>query len=434
MRKVFVTGVQPEPEGPIFGRVIDPVDIQKLQDYAHGHTEQITRDLLVAGAPGAQVAGFAAAVDGGLNVEVATGAVVDELGISYEGPDDATVVTMQAAHVALPRVDLIIATLAPETQALLEFKPFKQLRTQLELEAGGDPYVPTQYEVPTELHTRATISVKTGVPNAVPVAPALGANEVALWQVEVAAGQSVLAGGDLNDVRVLMRSLYQALVDIDALEATIATLVSQAALTESVQDIVGAFFSSPDSSLVVTYNDAGNVETVTLLPAYKTLLDGATASATGSTLAKRDASGDISFRNVTLTGKVPSYNALATAGQGLAPIVAVVLGDTITGSSSGTVLATPPDGIYQVDLGIFTRVAGSAGTAQLSVTYRNGAAGGFTKTETLAAINLAVAGDQQKTSFVAQIVQTGDITFSAPFSGGAGAPNVFYWITVRRIY
>ncbi len=281
-RKVYVASVQPDPEGPVFGRVIDPNDIQNLQDYAHGHIDQIVKDLLVAGAPGAQVAGFAAAVAGGLNVAVGAGSVVDAAGLSYEG--EATEVTMQAAHVAQPRIDLIYATLAVDAAAGAEFKPFRRLRTQAELEAGTDPYVPTQYNQPTELRTTATIGVKTGVAAAVPAAPVAGAGEVALWQVHVAAGQAVLVNGDLTSVRVLMESLYQ-----------LSQRVSLAGLAEIVQDIVGVALAA-STSIVPTYDDAGNVISLALHATYKSLLDNATANNTVSTLVKRDSSGDSRFR------------------------------------------------------------------------------------------------------------------------------------------
>ena len=210
MKKVLVTALQPDPDGPVFGRVMDPEGFALAQDYSHDHTERIVKDLLVAGAANAQVAGFGAAVAGGLTVGVATGDVVDQNGVLYETESgDDSEVTMAAAHAGLPRIDLIVATLQIDVQTNEEFVPVRRLRTQAELEANLAPYPPTQENVATQLHTRAVISVKNGVPNAVPVAPVAGAGEVALWQVHVAAAQAVLAGGDLTDVRPLMKSLYE---------------------------------------------------------------------------------------------------------------------------------------------------------------------------------------------------------------------------------
>jgi hypothetical protein len=323
-KKVFVTSVQPDPDGPVFGRVMDPVAIQRLQDYAHGHINQVVRDLLMAGAPAAEIAGLAATVAGGLSVSIATGSVVDALGVSYETPDDASVVTMAAAHVSLPRIDLIYATLEVDANAETELVSFRQLRTQAELEADTDPYVPTQFSQPTELHTRATIGVKTGVANASPAAPAVGAGEVALWRVHVAAGQTVLSGGDLTSVRVLLKSLYAVIQDVLALQGQMA------GLTESVQDIVGAFLASGDGSLTLAYNDVANTYSLVLAAGYKALLDGATAANTTTTLVKRDGNGSFAAGPLKLApvsapvggGSQPGVAAVGDVGTGVETVVA----------------------------------------------------------------------------------------------------------------
>src|ERR1051325_377456 len=150
-KQVYVTTIQPDPEGPVFGRVMQSIDFRKSQRFSHEHTEQVVRDLLVAGAADAQVAGFAAAVAGTLHVSVARGSVVDPNGISYDSEsDDATVVALNAAHVTLPRIDLIYATLEADAQTNTEFRPFRRLRTSPEEEAGLQPYPPAQENVPTE--------------------------------------------------------------------------------------------------------------------------------------------------------------------------------------------------------------------------------------------------------------------------------------------
>lgn len=213
MKKTFVASIQPEPDGPIFGRVDDPVQLQNAQDYAHDHIIRVTKDLLVKGAAAPQVAGFAATLTGNLDLSIAAGNAIDPNGIHYQ-LDSAAALTLDAADVANPRIDLIYATLAEDAQALSENVLFRQLRTQEELEAGADPYVPTQYNQPTELHSTATIAVRKGTPAGAPVAPAAGAGEVALWQVHVAAGQTVLSGGDLTDVRPMLISLYETVADV----------------------------------------------------------------------------------------------------------------------------------------------------------------------------------------------------------------------------
>jgi hypothetical protein len=220
-RKIYIIASQPDPEGPAFGPVMDPNDFMKSQDYGHDHVTQVVKDFLVANAPGAQVAGFGAALTSGLGVSIAKGTAVSPSGVCYDTDqedDSSSVVTMAAAHVSLPRIDLVIATLAIDTPVGSEFKPHRRLRTQPELEANVAPYPPNQIEVPTELHTRAVISVKTGTPNASPAAPVADAGEVALWEIHVAASQVTLGGGDLTDVRPRIRSLYQLAADVEGAE------------------------------------------------------------------------------------------------------------------------------------------------------------------------------------------------------------------------
>lgn len=323
-KKVYVVGVQPEPGSPVFGRVDDPVQIQKAQDYAHDHTNRITKDFLVAGANAPQVSGFLATLTGGLKVSIAAGNAIDTNGVHYQ-LDDPFEVTLNAADPAHARIDLIYATLEEDVEANSELTLFRQLRTLEQLEAGTDPFVPTQFNQPTELHSRSSIAVHTGVPGVSPAAPAAGAGEVPLWQVHVGAGAVALAGGDLTSVRALMTSLYQALVRLIALEAIITdglgagltefvqdvvgalitspdgtvtinyndasnlfTLsINNAALTEKIQDVFGAALSSPDSSITATYNDAGNIETIVLAAGYKAMLDSATSAAAVGTLVRR---------------------------------------------------------------------------------------------------------------------------------------------------
>ena len=106
MKKVFIASVQPRLGWSVFGRNLNPLDFMKSQDFDHHHVEQITKDLLVAGAGSAQVAGFAATLTAGPGVSIAKGDVVDQNGVCYEtdqADDGPSVVAMAAAHVSLPR-------------------------------------------------------------------------------------------------------------------------------------------------------------------------------------------------------------------------------------------------------------------------------------------------------------------------------------------
>ena len=576
MKKSYIVAMQPDPAGPFFGRGMNPVEFMNAQNYGHDHTQRVTKDLLVAGAAGPQVAGFAATPTSGLSVSIAKGDVVDQNGVLYETDQEgegSSLVTMAAAHVSLPRIDLVIATIAIDTPVGAQFESFRRLRTDAELEAHLDPYPPEEFNVPTELHTRAVISVIPGIPNASPVAPAPGDGQVGLWRVQVASGQITLGGGDLTDVRPLMKSLWQVTQDIststlnirkdgsvaftgdqsmggqkltnlaapvnpgDAVplltlqaqlsglswkaNAHAATTGALPANTRSGNVLTananGAFPSQDGVALVLNdrllvkneaagANDglyylsnagsggtpwtltrtldadtwgelvsavvgveAGTTQAGTIwncvsaaggtlgttavtwnqfspdIPLATSLVDGkmphgdkakldaAAAAATPNALAQRDAGGDIAYRNLILAGKILTYNNLATAGQGVASIVAFTLGDLITVSTNGVVLAAPADGIYQLDLGIFTRDVGTAGTAVFSVSYRDGATNGPVRVETLPAIGLNVVGDRQYKSLVGQITPNRDLTFDVTFTGATGAPRVYYWIVLRRL-
>lgn len=231
--KVSVYSVQPEEDGPIFARAIDPLDTTALQTFAHSHTEQIVRDLLMASAPGALVAGFGATATGTLHVTLAHGTVVGVNGLSYDSGDDPFVVNLNPAHATQPRIDLIYATLEADAETDSSLVDTRRLRTTEELEAVPPVTYPTvEIDLPTRLLTRATIAVHTGTPNASPTAPAVGGGEVALWQVHVAATQTVLAGGDLTSVRALMTSLYtmatyKPLLDAATRNDTVSTLVKR---------------------------------------------------------------------------------------------------------------------------------------------------------------------------------------------------------------
>ena len=171
MKKVNVVGLQPDPEGPQFGRVFKSSEWMKSQEFEHDHIKRVVKNMLVAGAGAAQVAGFAATLPGALGVEIAVGDVVDANGNCYE-MDEVATVTLGAADPAQPRIDLIYAMLSIDAPAESRYVPFKRLLSSAEVEAGIS-YPPEQFFVATELHTVATINVRAGTPSGAPVAPAL---------------------------------------------------------------------------------------------------------------------------------------------------------------------------------------------------------------------------------------------------------------------
>lgn len=248
-----------EDGGIQYGRVFRSSDVLKIQDYSHEHIEELVRDLLLAGAPSARVAGFGYALAGGLELTISPGHAIDTLGRSfdtYPEDEDASAV-MPAANVANPRIDLVVAVLAADVDGDNELLPHRRLLTQLEYENDVPEYDPQNINVPTTRKNTATIVVKQGVAQAVPVAPAAGVNEVALYQVRVEAGAVVLTADKVTDVRPLARSLYNAWAAIDVINASPAL----ANLNEAIDDRVNGLFVD-STYFTKVYDDLGNLFTL----------------------------------------------------------------------------------------------------------------------------------------------------------------------------
>lgn len=241
-----------------FGKLPLAEEMMDMQRFAHRHVELVTRDALTGGSAGALVAGFDYQLPGGLQFSVGAGQALSTAGLSHETlPEgDATVLALGAAHVALPRVDLVYARLDADAPTDVQLRPFRRLRTQAELEAGVDPYPPSQYNLPTKEDTQAVVLVRQGVPDAAPAAPPAAAGEVALYHVRVNAGAVALNAGNVTDVRVKLRSLYQ-------LGADVAALVGGNTLHETIDDRVNALLAvTPNSGLSKVYDDAANTLTL----------------------------------------------------------------------------------------------------------------------------------------------------------------------------
>lgn len=427
-----------------------PVDFALAQVYTHDHVQQATRDFLMKNSASSLVEGFDYTLAGQLKLSIAAGRAYDAAGVFYETVTDPagqpTVVTLDAADPAQPRIDLVYAVLEAEVQALPLTRMFRRVASEAELTANGgrNPYLPQPIERFSEEHARARILVRKGVAAAVPVAPAANAGEVPLFQVRVNAGAAVLVAGNVTDVRNRTRSLATALALIDALNAN--PIITD--FTEKVQDALSAFF--PDAApFDWTVDDAGNrvaLDIATATAGQKGLMSAAdysklaasTSAATVSALAQRDANGDIAFRDVTLrnavlSNKVTTYNGVATALMGIAPILA---GNdaAVQASTSGTIYTAPPDGLYQLDLGILTKVVGTGGTAVLAVAYKDGSPAPSNRSQTLPAISLTT-NDRQLLSVVIHMIPTANLTFTLTITGAAGppTPEVFYWYVLRRL-
>lgn len=220
MRKIKFQVIQPDVGGPTFGQVLKAADHNNAQTYAHEHIEAIVRDWINGGCQSTLVAGFDLSLLAGLQVRLlAPGHIITPDGDSYEligdGPCDFTLADADETH---PRIDLIVGLKEANVDAVEEFRPFVRLRTLEELEAGVAPYPPAQFEQPTETHTRITLSVKEGVAAADPVAPALAANEIALYSITVKAAATALETDDVSDLRNRIDSLCQLFDRLKQLE------------------------------------------------------------------------------------------------------------------------------------------------------------------------------------------------------------------------
>lgn len=216
-RKVSFNSQQPDPQGPTFGKVARPLDLQHLQNYMVAVVQSAIKDLLTAGGSGPVVTGLAATLTGNLGLSIATGRVFDLNGVIYDA-EAATPLALQAASPAQPRIDVIYATLEVDAPAVEEYAPYRRLPTDAE-RLAGTIFPNTQVLAPQEFWTRAVLAVHTGTPAANPQVPAVNAGEVALWRVHVAANQTVLQQGDLTDVRVLATSLGATVADLATLTA-----------------------------------------------------------------------------------------------------------------------------------------------------------------------------------------------------------------------
>lgn len=212
------------------GRYMMPPDFMKSQSFAHAHVEQMVGDMLLAGTPSPRVAGMNLTRTGGLGISVAAGRVYDPAtGKSHEA-EAATALVLAAAHAALARVDSVYAKLETDAAARIKFLPHVQLRTDDEKARNVPRFTEGDLEAATELHTRAVVQVRAGVPDAAPVAPALQAGEVELFRVQVPAGAVALAAGNVTDMRGTMPSLYQLANNVggvldEIIEAKVASLL-----------------------------------------------------------------------------------------------------------------------------------------------------------------------------------------------------------------
>jgi hypothetical protein len=299
----------------VYGLRGDPTDFSLSQQYTHEHVKAVASVFLSAGMAAVEVSGFDYTLAGGLSLSIAAGQAFDAAANYYETISDPegqpTVVTLDAADATNPRIDVIYALLEQGVEAEPLPRTFRRLLTPTEIAAGTPEYNPTNITVFAELQTRATVRVLKGTPSPAPVAPVVGANEVALFQVRVNANAATLVAGNVTDVRNAARSLAQAWAQIDANTAALG-----GGMFESIQDMIATFLGvTPNTGLSITYNDAANTLTLAGVAAsgaamgmmsaadYNTL-HAATPSATANAISQRDSNGDVSARDYKPTRQI----------------------------------------------------------------------------------------------------------------------------------
>lgn len=210
MRETIIDQIQPDEDGPVYGRVSNPADITKLQTFLHAHAEILARDFIIGSCAIVAVAGFELVFLGGMQVRVlAPGHILTADGKSYELIGAAYVdLTFSAADPDNPRIDTIIATIE-EVDTALELRPFVRLRTQDEYEDGVAAYTPQQFNEPTERHWRAVVSRKAGTPGEAPEPPTLLSNEIPLFSVPVQKGATAILEGDIKNLRRKISSICE---------------------------------------------------------------------------------------------------------------------------------------------------------------------------------------------------------------------------------
>ncbi len=206
-----------EQNGIKYGQTSSPNDLTKAQEYAHAHAEQITQDFLMLG--DAETSGCNLSMGTLMTVNLTSGRVYRG-GLQYEAQNQT--LTHSPAHIEFGRIDVIVAVLTANSPANTEFLAFQRLRTEQELNGNVAAYPPTQFQRATEQNN---IAIKPGTPSASPQAPALAANEVALYQVIVPANASSLLVANITDLRKVASNLRTINTQVATLIDTVQELL-----------------------------------------------------------------------------------------------------------------------------------------------------------------------------------------------------------------
>lgn len=146
----------------------------------------------------------------------------------------------------------------------------------------------------------------------------------------------------------------------------------------------------------------------------------------GTTLAI-DASRNATLGTGSFSGKVQTGGLTSAGAFGVANIVDTVIYSAVASSIASKNL-TATAGTYRLSYNLFTRTAGTGGTAQMTLSFNNGNA----QTMTSAAINLNSANSMDDDVFI-YTVASGTPTVLVTVTGATGSPTYTFRATVEKL-
>lgn len=258
-------------DGISYGQISSPQDLMKAQEFAHQHSEMLTKDFLIGNT--SEVVGLSLTLTGAMNLTIAAGRAYFD-GYQFEAVE--TDLELDPADATHARLDYIVATIGGNNPAQIEFLPFQRIRTSQELIDGEPPYPPTQFERATEKHNVALIQVRKGTPAATPLPPtSIVETDVILYTVLVPANAEELQAENVSDARTIianLRNLKQLQITANT---NINTLQQQMVLALAYEQQVRNFTASfgRNDTLLGILNEIAAAITV-LKVRYPTILSG----------------------------------------------------------------------------------------------------------------------------------------------------------------
>lgn len=210
--------------GHSYGQVSNPNDLMHAQDYVHDRISNVVTDFVADASP--EIKGFPYSLSSDMGVTVTRAGRVYKNGVTYDLYQDY-VLPFDAADDDLPRIDLIIAKLEDEVDAVIDLIPYVQLRTDDEYADGVDPYAPVNVSSPTEKHWRSVVQIKKGTAATEPQAPAVDSNEIPLYLVAIRAGATRIGDSEIIDLRNVGRTVRQMEGSLDTTRQEVTTIESR---------------------------------------------------------------------------------------------------------------------------------------------------------------------------------------------------------------